>query len=87
MHLRGTDFQFRAAYPTGESETLLNVPKFDFNRQLGSEEAKPIILPKGTRIEGMAHFDNSPHNPANPNFKVDSKADPAALHRQATPGE
>jgi hypothetical protein len=54
-------------YPTGEAETLLEVPKYDFNWQLGYEEAKPLLLPKGTRIECTAHHDNSVNNPANPN--------------------
>jgi hypothetical protein len=71
MHLRGKDFEFRAVYPTGESETLLKVPRFDFNWQLGYDEAKPILLPKGTRIECTAHFDNSANNPANPNPNVE----------------
>ena len=70
MHLRGKDFLFQAVYPTGETETLLNVPKFDFNWQLGYEEAKPIPMPKGTRIECTAHHDNSVNNPANPNPNV-----------------
>jgi len=70
MHLRGKDFTFRAVYPTGETETLLNVPKFDFNWQLGYDEQTPLDIPKGTRLECTAHFDNSPNNPANPNPKV-----------------
>jgi len=35
MHLRGKDFLFKAVYPTGESETLLSVPKYNFSWQLG----------------------------------------------------
>jgi hypothetical protein len=73
MHVRGKDFLYRAVYPTGESETLLNVPKYDFNWQLGYEEAKPILLPKGTRIECTAHHDNSANNPYNPNPNVTVK--------------
>lgn len=65
MHLRGKDFEYRAVYPTGETQVLLRVPKYDFNWQLAYETAKPILLPKGTRIECTAHFDNSPNNPAN----------------------
>jgi hypothetical protein len=34
LHLRGKDFEYRLVYPTGESETILNVPRFDFNWQL-----------------------------------------------------
>lgn len=66
MHLRGKDFEYKAVYPTGESQILLRVPKYDFNWQLAYETAKPILLPKGTRIECVAHFDNSPNNKYNP---------------------
>jgi hypothetical protein len=67
MHVRGKDFLYQAVYPTGETETLLNVPKYDFNWQLGYEEAKAISLPKGTQIQCTAHHDNSANNAANPN--------------------
>jgi len=70
MHVRGKDFLYEAAYPTGETETLLSVPRYDFNWQLGYEEAKPLPLPKGTRIECTAHHDNSANNPYNPNPNV-----------------
>lgn len=66
MHLRGKDFLYKAVYPTGETSTLLSVPKYDFNWQLVYMFAKPVVLPKGTRIECTAHFDNSANNPANP---------------------
>ncbi len=66
MHMRGKNYQVRAIYPTGESEVLLKVPRFDYNWQVGYEFAKPILLPKGTRLESIAHFDNSVNNPANP---------------------
>jgi hypothetical protein len=65
MHLRGKDFEFRITYPTGESEVALKV-KYDFNWQLYYRPVKPILLPAGTRIDCIAHFDNSPNNPANP---------------------
>ncbi len=66
MHLRGKDFEFRAVYPSGESEILLKVPKYDFSWQLWYVLEKPKLLPAGTKIECTAHFDNSPNNPANP---------------------
>ncbi|HVO99906.1 MAG TPA: hypothetical protein VMT15_17660 [Bryobacteraceae bacterium] len=66
MHLRGKDFAYKAVYPTGESSILLSVPKYDFNWQLVYMFAKPVLLPKGTKIECTAHFDNSANNPANP---------------------
>ena len=65
MHLRGKDYELRAIYPTGESETVFR-GKFDFNWQQGFTFVKPVTLPKGTRLVGIAHFDNSPNNPFNP---------------------
>ena len=66
MHVRGKSFQFTVVYPDGRSEVALNVPKYDFNWQLGYELAKPIHLPAGTRIDCVAHFDNSVNNKYNP---------------------
>ena len=66
MHLRGKDFEVRAKYPTGENETLLRVPKYDFNWQINYYLGAPKLLPKGTIIEVSGHFDNSPNNPHNP---------------------
>jgi hypothetical protein len=69
MHLRGKDFLYRAVYPGGKSETLLSVPKYDFNWQTTYRLEKPIRLPAGTRIECTAHYDNSDKNPNNPDPK------------------
>jgi hypothetical protein len=67
MHLRGKSMIFRAVYPNGESEILLDVPKFDFNWQPYYYLETPKPLPRGTRIEVSAVFDNSVNNPFNPN--------------------
>jgi hypothetical protein len=67
MHLRGKSFVFRAVYPSGESETLLDVPHYDFNWQPYYYLETPKLLPRGTRIEAHAVFDNSANNPFNPN--------------------
>lgn len=66
MHLRGKDMQFRAEYPDGRSEVLLNVPRFDFGWQSDFWLAEPITLPKGAKLHVTAHFDNSTANPNNP---------------------
>ena len=66
MHFRGKDFTYTAVYPDGRSEVLLNVPKYDFNWQLTYVLEKPIALPKGTRLDCVAHFDNSTKNKYNP---------------------
>ncbi len=73
MHLRGKDFIYKAVYPTGETSTLLSVPKYDFNWQLVYMFEKPVVMPKGTRIECTAHFDNSVNNPANPDATKEVK--------------
>jgi hypothetical protein len=66
MHLRGKDFKYTAIYPDGHSEVLLEVPKYDFNWQLLYLLQYPLLLPKGTRLECVAHFDNSVNNKFNP---------------------
>ncbi len=66
MHLRGKDFEYRAVYPTGETQTLLRVPRYDFNWQLGYVLQDQLLLPKETRIECTAHHDNSANNKFNP---------------------
>ena len=65
MHLRGKDYELRVIYPTGKSETVFK-GKWDFNWQLGYDFAQPLSLPKGTRIVGIAHYDNSANNKFNP---------------------
>ena len=66
MHLRGRDFKYTAKYPDGSSEILLSVPNYDFNLQHRYRLREPKPLPAGTKLECVAHFDNSIHNPANP---------------------
>jgi hypothetical protein len=66
MHVRGKSMEVRAVYPTGETEILLNVPKYDFNWQPYYYLETPKVLPKGTRIEATSYFDNSPNNRFNP---------------------
>jgi hypothetical protein len=70
MHLRGKDFVYQVVYPDGKKETLLRVPRYDFNWQSNYRLEKPLRLPAGTRIECTAHFDNSKDNPNNPDPKV-----------------
>jgi hypothetical protein len=65
MHLRGKNYELRAVYPSGETETVFK-GQWDFNWQIGYELAQPLLLPKGTRLIGISHFDNSVNNPFNP---------------------
>ena len=66
MHLRGKSMEFHVTYPTGESETLLSVPRYDFHWQMTYYLKEPKILPKGTIITCVAVYDNSPNNRYNP---------------------
>jgi hypothetical protein len=70
MHLRGKDFEYRATYPDGHTDTILAVPRYDFSWQTQYRLAEPLRLPKGTKIHCTAHFDNSAANPANPDPKT-----------------
>jgi hypothetical protein len=66
MHTRGKDFEYRLVFPDGKTQTLLKVPAYNWHWQLWYTLDAPITLPKGTKIECTAHFDNSPDNPENP---------------------
>jgi hypothetical protein len=66
MHWRGKDYLYEAIYPDGRRETLLSVPRWDFNWQNTYRLEKPLPLPKGARLHAVAHWDNSRNNPINP---------------------
>jgi hypothetical protein len=66
MHLRGKDMRYEAVYPDGKRQTLLWVPKFNFNWQTQYRLKSPLPLPAGTRVIVTAHFDNSAKNKYNP---------------------
>jgi hypothetical protein len=67
MHYRGRDMTFRAHKPDGTVETLLMVPNYNFDWQLPYRwEIGTHKFPKGTKIETIAHFDNSTFNAFNP---------------------
>ncbi|HJT89199.1 MAG TPA: cytochrome c [Bryobacteraceae bacterium] len=65
LHLRGKDYELRVIYPTGETETVFK-GKWNFDWQIGYQLAKPLSVPKGTRIVAIAHYDNSVTNKYNP---------------------
>jgi hypothetical protein len=66
MHMRGKDFLYRLVYPDGTSRVLLSVPRWDFNWQLTYVFKEEVAAPKGSRLECVAHYDNSPQNKFNP---------------------
>jgi hypothetical protein len=71
MHLRGKAMDLQATYPDGTTETLFNVPRYDFNWQQMYEFGAGKKAPKGTRLLVNATWDNSESNKFNPNPKMD----------------
>jgi len=65
MHVRGKSMTFTLTYPEGRTETVLNVPRYDFNWQLQYDTS--LKIPKGTKLRVEAHYDNSAGNRYNPN--------------------
>jgi mono/diheme cytochrome c family protein len=70
-HLRGKSWQYTLVYPDGRRQEILSVPKYDFNWQTYYIFTKPLAVPKGSRIEAVAHYDNSTNNKWNPDPKVE----------------
>jgi peroxiredoxin len=65
MHYRGKSFRLFADRG-GETTTLLNVPRYDFNWQHVYAPAEPLPLKSIDRLHFTATFDNSERNPYNP---------------------
>lgn len=81
MHLRGRDMTFRAHYPDGRTETLLMIPNYNFDWQASYRwELGTRRFPKGTRIEVVAHYDNSSWNPFNPDPEATVRFGPQTHH-------
>ena len=66
MHVRGKSFKYELTTPDGKTETLLDIPHYDFNWQLQYDLAQPKFVPAGSTVTITAVYDNSAANPANP---------------------
>jgi len=67
MHVRGKDMSFLAHTPDGKTQPLLVIPNYSFSWQHAYRwEFGAKRLPKGTRVECIARYDNSAFNPYNP---------------------
>lgn len=65
-HYRGKDATYELIHVDGRRETLLSVPRYDFNWQLQYRLKDPVLMEKGSRMIVTFHFDNSVNNRANP---------------------
>jgi hypothetical protein len=68
MHLRGKAARYVATYPDGSQETLLDVPRYDFNWQLSYKFKEPKLLPAGTRIDVSLWYENTEERATRNNF-------------------
>ena len=64
MHFRGSSMKYTAYYPDGTTEVLLDVPKYDYSWQTQYTYTEPKFIPKGTRVEIIATYDNSENRKA-----------------------
>lgn len=67
MHLLGREMKVTATYPDGTVRPLIHIDDWDFNWQGNYTFAKPIPLPRGTRVDMVAIFDNSAESRRQPN--------------------
>jgi len=65
LHLRGKRFEYDIVHADGSVEPLLRV-NYHFHWQLSYKLAQPRELKAGTRLRAVAWYDNSKHNPHNP---------------------
>lgn len=70
MHVRGKAYRFDLIRADGSEETILEVPNYDFNWQMWYQPVVPLRVESGDRLRGIAWYDNSAGNPANPNPTV-----------------
>ncbi|HEX4710973.1 redoxin domain-containing protein [Phenylobacterium sp.] len=68
-HYRGMHVELKAKTPDGKEQMLLSLPKYDFNWQRDYDPVKPILVKAGTKLVATWVYDNSEHNPANPDPK------------------
>ncbi|MCG3159121.1 MAG: hypothetical protein JMDDDDMK_00097 [Acidobacteria bacterium] len=66
LHLRGKAVEYKAFYPDGRTEILLNVPEYDFSWQTVYYFKQPKAIPAGAKIMVTGYFDNSTKNRYNP---------------------
>ncbi len=66
MHLRGKNYIMENILQDGSKKLVTSVPDYDFHWQSNYWLADPVLAPKGSAIRTIAHYDNSPQNPRNP---------------------
>ena len=65
-HLRGKRFTYTLVGPDGNQQTLLTVPRYDFDWQTFYELTEPMVFPAGSKLVTVGYYDNSVRNRYNP---------------------
>jgi hypothetical protein len=65
-HVRGKRWSYEVIYPDGRAQTILSVPRYNFDWQTDYEFKQPVKLPKGSKLHAIAWYDNSAANKSNP---------------------
>jgi Flp pilus assembly protein TadD len=65
-HYLGKLVEAWATLPNGTRRWLIRIPDWDINWQATYDYAKPIDLPKGTKLCMRIRYDNTANNPRNP---------------------
>jgi peroxiredoxin len=67
MHLLGREMKVTATFPDGKVVPLVFIKDWDYRWQDTYVYKEPLLIPKGTKLDLVAYFDNSTANPLNPN--------------------
>lgn len=66
MHMLGKGMDVTATLPDGTTRDLIRIRNWEFNWQMKYAYKEPVLLPKGTRINLVARYDNTASNPNQP---------------------
>ncbi|HVY89153.1 MAG TPA: redoxin domain-containing protein [Hyphomonadaceae bacterium] len=69
-HYRGWHVELKEKTPDGKEKLLISLPKYDFNWQRDYDPVEPILVKAGTKLIATWVYDNSDHNKANPDPKI-----------------
>lgn len=67
LHNLGRSMALTVTFPDGRKRSIVDVPQWDFRWQPSYRYKELLKLPRGTRIDLTAHFDNTEKNPEQPN--------------------
>ena len=70
MHLLGKEMKVTATLPDGAEKELVWIKDWDYRWQDSFRYKEPLLLPKGTKLKTVSHYDNSTANKFNPNPNI-----------------